>query len=549
MKKKRKYMARLTREGDFKRFKLLSIVGVNDRIPVRKCKKKDQKLKICIFCHGFFSKQLFFRHTKICGKGKGKGRSISKESNYVIASAQLPSNETEDDNGFVKNILSGMNDDLREICLKDPPIRRVGLLLYQPAKPRTFQNLRWKLRLLARLKCFLSQGKECSLAELLNVSNFDRMCAYVKNISNNEVEKKGSPTTAIVYGEIILDLMKSLESQAIREQDSSDCKVKTEGARLLEQIVAVRKVFDIEWKNKVKREARFRQKVKRIENEDVFPVAEDIKIFNEALTEEVTAAAESLQNSRTEANWKNLARALLVKITCFNARRPLEPGLITLKQFEKRKFGSEQETDFISYLTTSEKIIAKHMTIVKVVGKHARIVPVLLINQFVDHIKLLCESRDSCNVSAENPYVFAFGHESPMHAGRATKKMVEKCHEKYRLQRPDLITAKQFRRILGSSVQFLNLKDHEIENICHHLGHDMQTHLNHYRLHSDAAELAKVAKIRLLLDSGKLQEYAGKSLEDVEIRLEGSLIKFKTVTSFEQQVDCLLQFKFIFRPK
>lgn len=52
-------MARLTREEDFKRFKLLSAVGLDDRIPVRKCRTQNPKLKICIFCHSFFLKQLF----------------------------------------------------------------------------------------------------------------------------------------------------------------------------------------------------------------------------------------------------------------------------------------------------------------------------------------------------------------------------------------------------------------------------------------------------------------------------------------------------------
>lgn len=50
----------------------------------------------------------------------------------------------------------------------------------------------------------------------------------------------------------------------------------------------------------------------------------------------------------------------------------------------------------------------------------------------------------------------------------------------------------------------------------YHLGHDLKTHLNHYRIHSDAAELAKVAKILLLIDSGKLEEHRGKKLEEID---------------------------------
>lgn len=162
----------------------------------------------------------------------------------------------------------------------------------------------------------------------------------------------------------------------------------------------------------------------KIEIEDLFPVSDDIKKFNAALTKEVETAAALLEKEPSEANWRNLRDFLLAKITAFNARRPLEPGLTTIHHFEKRITGSRAETDLVYLFTESEKLLATSMEVVKVVGKHGRIVPVLLKKNFVVLISLLNRKREECKIPSQNPFVFAKGENSSMHGSVTTKRVV-----------------------------------------------------------------------------------------------------------------------------
>ena len=49
------------------------------------------------------------------------------------------------------------------------------------------------------------------------------------------------------------------------------------------------------------------------------------------------------------------------------------------------------------------------------------------------------------------------------------------------------------------------------------MGHDKSVHKEYYRLPEDTIQLAKVSKIMLQLESGKMDKCKGKSLDDLEV--------------------------------
>ena len=53
------------------------------------------------------------------------------------------------------------------------------------------------------------------------------------------------------------------------------------------------------------------------------------------------------------------------------------------------------------------------------------------------------------------------------------------------------------------------------------MGHDIAVHREYYRLPEDTLQLAKCSKILLLMESGGINKYKGKSLDEIEIDLEG----------------------------
>lgn len=210
--------------------------------------------------------------------------------------------------------------------------------------------------------------------------------------------------------------------------------------------------------------------------------------------------------------------------------------MIKLNQYTNRIKGSDSKTDLIHFLHDKEKQLAKSMDIVKVLGKYDRTVPVILTKNFVQYIHLLNSTRQEANIPTENKYVFPYGTDRSIYAGRATKQVVEFLKTKCEFSRPELITAKQFRRILGSYLQYLNLQDRDLENVCSHMVRDLKTHLSHYRLHSDAAELGKVGKILLLMEWGPIEKYSGKELADIDFSVDG---KFWLSLS-SAAIDCII---------
>lgn len=70
---------------------------------------------------------------------------------------------------------------------------------------------------------------------------------------------------------------------------------------------------------------------------------------------------------------------------------------------------------------------------------------------------------------------------------------------------------------MATTFQLLNLKDHELDWVAKHLGHNILVHRQYYRLQEDVVELSKVSKLLLMLDQGKIKDFVGKSLDDIDI--------------------------------
>ena len=64
-------------------------------------------------------------------------------------------------------------------------------------------------------------------------------------------------------------------------------------------------------------------------------------------------------------------------------------------------------------------------------------------------------------------------------------------------------------------LQMLDLKDNEVGWVLKHLGHSMNVHENYYRMMHSVIERAKVAKLLILSDMGKVGEYAGKNIDQI----------------------------------
>jgi len=67
--------------------------------------------------------------------------------------------------------------------------------------------------------------------------------------------------------------------------------------------------------------------------------------------------------------------------------------------------------------------------------------------------------------------------------------------------------------------QIVDLTPGELEWLCNHLGHEVQIDKNFYRQHEAVVEIAKVGKLLMAVDAGKISQISGKKLS--EITLDG----------------------------
>ena len=67
------------------------------------------------------------------------------------------------------------------------------------------------------------------------------------------------------------------------------------------------------------------------------------------------------------------------------------------------------------------------------------------------------------------------------------------------------------------SIQVIDMKDHELEWLCQHLGHTSDIHKLHYRATSGFIERVNIGKLMLLQDLNLAGKFAGQKLQDIDI--------------------------------
>lgn len=75
----------------------------------------------------------------------------------------------------------------------------------------------------------------------------------------------------------------------------------------------------------------------------------------------------------------------------------------------------------------------------------------------------------------------------------------------------------QLRKHVATLSQVLNLKNNELDQVGDFLGHDIRVHRDFYRLPVPTTQLAKISKLLLSMERGRLSSMQGKSLDDIDI--------------------------------
>jgi len=84
------------------------------------------------------------------------------------------------------------------------------------------------------------------------------------------------------------------------------------------------------------------------------------------------------------------------------------------------------------------------------------------------------------------------------------------------VQKPELIRSTKLRKYVATVSQLLDMTENELDLLCRHMGHSVNVHHSFYRLPSQTLELAKISKLLLAVETGKLSNLSGKKFEELD---------------------------------
>lgn len=83
------------------------------------------------------------------------------------------------------------------------------------------------------------------------------------------------------------------------------------------------------------------------------------------------------------------------------------------------------------------------------------------------------------------------------------------------------MSSTKLRRQVATLSRVLNLNDMEEELLADFLGHDIRVHRKFYRLPDGTLQLAKISKVVMACEQGRLAEFKRKSLDEIFINPNG----------------------------
>lgn len=311
-----------------------------------------------------------------------------------------------------------------------------------------------------------------------------------------------APSTAIKCGQLIKRVAEIKETQLLQNGDSS-------GAELCAQFM---KVCDRQW-NVVSAVAARNLSDRKRSGILYLPLTADVVKLTQYLSVDANKQAEILDTcpGNTDAYY-SLTQLLLAKLILFNRKRQGEVSKATVEDWQKRG-KADPNCDASAALTEFERTLLKILERMEIRGKRGRTVPILLTTEVTVWLSKLVECRP-LHITAESPFLFATNAvESHYRGSDALRKFALLC----RANKPELLTSTKLRKHVASMAQVLGLQQGELDSVASFMGHDIRIHTAYYRMPLDVMEVARVSKIFLAADAGRIAEFAGKNLTEITI--------------------------------
>lgn len=407
------------------------------------------------------------------------------------------------------NVLNKMlHDRVFHAVRSDACVIEYGEHLYKRLghDPSKHDYIRHKMRELGRLLlCSKKHNDLTTIKEHIQPANVTHVVHAVRKMAgyNSEKDTRSCPSLALGIGYSLKKVSLLVESCASAKGDDDAVK----------EAQTFRSVYEAAW-NELMPSASLRTLQ---ESEGKAPLllaftkdVQTLHSFLEAQQQELFRELSSVPSLQTHTQ---LTKVILAQVVLFNRRRAEEVSKIPLSAYASPSVSNPQE-DVNVALSDLEKRLFQHFRRLRIKGKDGRKHSVRLTPAMQQTLDLLVSKRHECGIVAENTYLFARPSSLTSYSSsHCLRYFAGVCGA----QSPESLASKKLSKQTETLSQVLHLSDTALDQLADFLEHDINVESHFYRLPEGTLQLAKISKLLLALEQGRLAAFKGKSLDDVNI--------------------------------
>lgn len=468
----------------------------------------------CINCLALLKRQGLWRHMSRC-KLSRKCSQLKPGRSRIQALCAYAQPVPDGVNSKVWELVHAMHqDEVTHIIRQERSILKFGEHLYaKHGHDKTkHEYVRQKMREIGRLIQQARQnGRLNHIEDFYVPSNFNYVIKAVKDVAGFDEDKNTykTPSLALKLGHSLNKIADILQCEAqMAESDNEE---------FLKNLERSRGLYQKKWDVCVSSRALQTLKEATWNTPQLLPFTEDVKNMHIYLEKCRGEYQRELQRDPSKKNWAKLANLTLCEVILFNRRREGEVSKMPLSAFTLRDT-SAVHSDLTLGLSELEQKLCQHFQRIEIRGKRSRKVPILLTPDMMSSMEALVEHRRACGVPDENPFFFSRPEaETHLRGSDAIRQVARECGAKH----PETLSSTKLRKHVSTLSTVLNLRDNEMDILANFLGHDIRVHRQYYRLPEGTLQLAKVSKVLIALEQGRLSEFQGMSLDQIQIDPEG----------------------------
>ncbi len=507
-KERKKQLDYIRKRGNYAHNAAVMESGKGELVPCKRPSKEAQVKDFmhCAYCQGLFARKILWRHMRTCIL-QPQSVPLKAGRKRVQSMWPVPSNMTKQ----LWEVISVMNvDPITDIIKKDKVIIDIGqhLLSIGGLSAKNKQCVREKMRELGRL---VNNARRVTslktMEDCVNPKKYVEIVKAVKYTCGYESDKFKIPSLAKKLGNSLLQVSKFLKAQGLTSNDEQQVKNASEFQDLHQERwdemildTALRNIREAKWNVPA-----------------LMPFTEDAQKIHTHLSQVQDELYKSLSESSSTKAWMELAKVCLAQIILFNRRRGGEVASMPLSAFFSRDTSDPHEgLDWA--LSEVEKKLCRHFSRIITIGKCGQQVPILLTPKMLCSLELLVKQREPCGVLKDNGYMFgrpeAMTH---LRGSDCLRGFAKACGAKC----PKSLTSTRMRKHAAILSTVLNMTETEMDQLANFLGHDIKINRQFFRLPVKTLQLAKICKVLMAVEQGRLAEFHGKNLDEIVIDPDG----------------------------